>query len=341
MQKTTEEAASGRLTDYLEQQIRGFKGPVAMQKFAVGQSNPTYLLHAASGQYVLRRKPPGTLLKSAHAIDREFRILTALDKTDVPTPTPIHLCDDESIIGSMFYVMSYAQGRSFSDPALPELDRHQRADIYDAMNRALVAVHQVDIAAVGLGNYGKKSHYLERQISRWQQQYRASETEAISTMEHLMQWLPANLPADDGKISLIHGDFRLDNLIFHPTENTIIALLDWELSTLGHPWADIAYQCMQWRMAARGEIKGLGDLDRTALGIPSEAAYVATYCQRMGIADIPDWNFYLIFNFFRFAAITQGVKKRALEGNATSDYAIKIGRLVKPLSAMGVALIDH
>ncbi|MDH5356982.1 MAG: phosphotransferase family protein, partial [Gammaproteobacteria bacterium] len=233
---------------YLESQVNGFKALKVAEKFPDGQSNPTYLLTAESGQYVLRRQPAGELLKSAHAVDREFRVIKALQQSDVPVPVALHLCEDRELIGSLFYIMSYEQGRTFWDPTLPELDAAQRSAIYDEMSRVLAALHDVDIESAGLQDYGRPGNYFERQISRWSKQYRASETETIPAMDHLIGWLPANMPDDGGEVSLIHGDFRMDNMIFHPTSTKIIALLDWELSTLGHPYADLAYQCMQWRM---------------------------------------------------------------------------------------------
>lgn len=329
---------NAQLSSYLEAHVDGFKGPLTAEKFAGGQSNPTFLIDAHSGKYVLRRKPPGELLKSAHAVDREFRVMSALSDTDVPVAKAYHLCEDDSIIGSMFYLMEYIDGRVMWDPALPDYSPTQRGEIYSEMNRVLAALHSVDIEAAGLSDYGRPGNYFERQVGRWSKQYRASETESIPAMEALIEWLPANMPADDGKVALAHGDFRLDNMMFHPTEQKVLALVDWELSTLGHPYADLAYQCMQLRMAPGGVMPGLGGLDRETLGIPSEQEYVAEYCQRMGIESIPNWNFYLVFSFFRFAAILQGVKKRALEGNASSEKALELGKLVKPLADMAQEL---
>ena len=325
---------------YLESQVNGFKALKFADKFPDGQSNPTYLLTAESGQYVLRRQPAGELLKSAHAVDREFRVIKALQQSDVPVPVALHLCEDRELIGSLFYIMSYEQGRTFWDPTLPELDAAQRSAIYDEMSRVLAALHDVDIESAGLQDYGRPGNYFERQISRWSKQYRASETETIPAMDHLIEWLPANMPDDGGEVSLIHGDFRMDNMIFHPTSTKIIALLDWELSTLGHPYADLAYQCMQWRMGRNDVISGFGEVDRKALGIPDESEYIAQYCQSRNIGSIPNWNFYLIFGFFRFAAILQGVLKRAIEGNASSGKAFEYGALTPKLANMAVQLID-
>ncbi|WP_317932268.1 phosphotransferase [Halioxenophilus sp. WMMB6] len=328
-----------QLANYLEEHITGFKGPVTATKFAGGQSNPTFLLKTEQSNYVLRRKPPGQLLPSAHAVDREFRVMSALGNTEVPVAKAYHLCSDESVIGSMFYVMEYIDGRVFWDPALPDLTDAERTQIYSEMNRVLAALHSVNIAAVGLADYGKPGNYFQRQLDRWSKQYRASETETIADMEALMPWLQANLPADDGRVSLVHGDFRLDNMMFSNDRLEVLALVDWELSTLGHPYADLAYQCMQLRMPHMGVMPGLGGLNRQAMGIPSEGEYVAQYCQRMGIAGIDHWNFYLAFSFFRFAAILQGVKKRALDGNASSDKALQMGAMVAPLAAMASELI--
>ena len=308
-------------------------------KFAHGQSNPTFLIESASGKYVLRRKPPGKLLKSAHAVDREYRVMTALAGTDVPVPRTYLLCEDEEVIGGVFFLMEFVDGRVLWDPSLPELDKTQRGAIFDQMNRVLAAVHSIDVEAAGLSDYGKPGNYFERQVSRWTGQYRASETKTIAEMDRVINWLQENTPADDGRVALVHGDFRLDNMIFHRSEPRVLALVDWELSTLGHPFADLAYQCMQWRVDGGGIIPGLGDVDRTALGIPSEEEYVRMYCRRMGIDSIPDWNFYLVFSFFRLAAILQGVRKRALDGIASNERAMKLGELVRPLAAMASKLL--
>jgi len=327
------------LADYLGDTIPGFRGPVASRKFSDGQSNPTYLLKAATGEYVLRRKPPGQLLKSAHAVEREYRVMQALAATDVPVPETLHLCSDESVIGSVFFVMQYVNGQIYWDPALPELSPSQRHAIYMEMCRVLATLHQVDIDAVGLSDFGKPGDYFARQISRWTQQYVASQTDTIAEMDAVIDWLPANLPADDGRVSLVHGDYRLDNMIFKPSEPRIAALLDWELSTLGHPLADLAYQCMQLRMDPGKHLRGLNGVDRAALGIPSEQEYVAQYCEHSGLQRINNWPFYLVFGFFRFAAILQGVKKRAIDGNASSAIALEYGALVRPLAEKAMAVI--
>ena len=335
------QAVEGALLSWLQENIEGFEGPARLDKFKGGQSNPTFKLTARSGTYVLRRQPPGKLLKSAHAVDREFRVMRALDGSDVPVPRTYALCEDCSIIGSMFYVMEFAQGRIFWNAALPELDSpEQRTAVYDDMNRVLSAMHNVDLAAVGLEDYGKPGNYFARQLARWTSQYRASELREIPAMEDLIAWLDQNLPADDGRVALVHGDYRLDNLVFHPTAPRIIAVLDWELSTLGHPFADIAYQCMQLRMPAdQAATPGLAGLDRASLGIPSESDYVARYCRRTGISGIDNWTFYLAFSFFRLAAIIQGVAKRAVDGNASNTRAAELGRWVEPLARMALEAI--
>lgn len=328
------------LASYLLPRVPEIDELLSAEKFSDGQSNPTYLLTTATGEYVLRRQPAGELLKSAHAVDREFRVIKALQGSEVPVARAIHLCQDRDVIGSLFYIMSYQRGRIFWDPTLPELSNSQRRDIYTEMNRVLAALHDIDVEAVGLSDFGRPGSYFERQISRWSGQYRASEIEPIAAMDKLIEWLPQNMPLDDGKVSLIHGDYRIDNIIFDSSSTEARALLDWELSTLGHPYADLAYQCMQWRMDGDCVIPGLGDIERNSLGIPSEADYVALYCQRRGLESIPDWNFYLVFGFFRFAAILQGVLKRALEGNASSEKAFDYGALAPVLACKAVSLIE-
>ncbi|MBN9218721.1 MAG: phosphotransferase family protein [Mesorhizobium sp.] len=330
------------LAPYLEAQIPGFSRLEAIEKFKSGQSNPTYLVTAASGRYVLRAKPPGQLLKSAHQVDREFTVMKALAGTAVPVPRMLHLSAEASPIGRMFYVMDFVEGRIFWDPALPEArGNDERTAIYDAMNGTLAALHDVDVAAVGLGDFGRPGNYFERQLARWTSQYRASETGAIADMDRLIAWLETHVPADDGLVSLVHGDYRLDNLIFAPDRPQVLAVLDWELSTSGHPFADIAYQCMQWRLPHASGFRGLGGVDRQALGLPSEEDYVAAYCRRRGLAGIGNWTFFLAFSFFRLAAICQGVYKRALDGNASNPEKAKTyGEAVKLLSHLAAGLID-
>ena len=327
------------LSEYLEAHVDGFRGPLTATKFTGGQSNPTYLVQAASGRYVLRRKPPGKLLPSAHAVDREFRVLQSLHGTAVPVARPLHLCTDESVIGSMFYLMSYVDGRIFWDPSLPELAPAQRGDIYLAIVDAMAALHTVDPAAVGLADYGRPGGYFERQLKRWGEQYRASETQPIAAMDELIARLPARCPADDGSVALAHGDFRIDNLMFHPSEPRVIAIVDWELSTLGHPLADLGYFCMALRLPRNPALPGLAGLDRAALGIPEEAALLARYSALTGRPIPSDWPFVLAFSFFRLAAIVQGVAKRAEQGNASSERAVQAGRMTGMLATLGLDVL--
>lgn len=337
---------AGVLAPYLDAHVPGFHGLQGVEKFASGQSNPTYLLRAKSGRYVLRAKPPGALLKSAHQVDREFRVMKALGRTAVPVPKMLHLSGEDSPIGRMFYVMEFVEGRIFWDPALPGVaGRAGRAAIYDAMNRTLAELHSVDLAAAGLADFGRQGSYFERQFRRWSEQYRATETALIADMDRLIAWLKRHRPVDDGQVSLVHGDYRLDNIVFAPDRPEIAAVLDWELSTLGHPHADLAYQCMQWRLPhdlGLGNLGGLAGLDRAAVGAPDEADYVAAYCRRRGIAGIADWNACLAFSFFRLAAICQGVYKRALDGSASNpEQGIRHGDLVPVLAGLAVRLIDE
>ncbi|WP_394706271.1 phosphotransferase [Breoghania sp.] len=330
----------GRLEAWLRAHVAGFEGPARAEKFAGGQSNPTYRLDAASGSYVLRRKPPGKLLKSAHAVDREYRVINALKGTDVPIADPLALCEDDGVIGSMFYVMAFREGRVFWDPALPDLSCETRGAVYDEMNRVLAALHSVDVEAVGLSDFGRPGNYFARQVSRWSRQYRDSETGALPEMDALISWVEANVPEDDGQVSLVHGDYRIDNLIFAPDAPRVIAVVDWELATLGHPHSDLAYQCMQWRLPHAGGLRGLAGLDRKARGIPDEEAYVARYCERRGISGIDHWTFCLAFSFFRIAAILQGVKKRALDGNGSNpQQGLEMGKLIPTVARTALDLI--
>jgi len=336
----TSQLHEARLQTHMQDHVEGFKGPLTARKFAGGQSNPTFLIESPSGKYVLRRKPPGEVLKSAHAVDREFRVISALADTKVPVPKAIHLCTDDAVIGSMFYLMSFVDGRIFWDAALPDLPREQRPGYYDAINQTLADLHSVDVDAVGLTDYGKPGNYFERQISLWTRQYGLSETENIEAMNHLIEWLPANTPEDDGRICLLHGDYRLDNMIFHPETSEVLAVLDWELSTLGHPMADLAYYCMSLRLPALSEMHGLAGKNLAELNIPDEAHFIEQYCQRTGISGIENWPFYLAFSHFRLAAIVQGVMKRALSGNASSKKAVEVGKMARPLAEMGLAALD-
>jgi aminoglycoside phosphotransferase (APT) family kinase protein len=331
------------LGPYLEARIPDFETLETIRKFPSGQSNPTYLLTARSGRYVLRAKPPGDLLKSAHAVDREYRVMTALKSVGFPVPEALFLSAEDSPIGRMFFVMRFVEGRIFWDPALPEAtDRYEKAAIYDAMNATLAKLHDVDFASAGLSDYGRPGSYFERQLSRWKSQYRASETRHLDDMEQLIEWLDHNLPKDDGLTTLVHGDYRLDNMIFAPDRAKVVAVLDWELSTLGHPYADLAYQCMQWRLPNESGFKGLGGIDRHAIGLPTEEEYVAAYCGRRAIGGIDNWTFCLAFSFFRLAAICQGVYKRALDGNASNpDKARNYETAVQLLSGLAAQLIEE
>ncbi len=333
---------AGVLEQYLRGHLPDFAGPLDVTQFNGGQSNPTFRLDAGGKSYVLRRKPPGKLLPSAHAVDREFRVMSALAGTGVPVPHCHVLCTDEAVIGSMFYVMDYVPGRVFWDPLLPGLPAAERAPIFDAMNRVIAALHSIDPAAIGLADYGRPGNYFARQIDRWSRQYQASETEPIAAMHRLIEWLPHNIPAGD-ETAIVHGDFRMDNLIFHPTEPRVLAVLDWELSTLGHPMADFAYHMMAWRLTA-DEFRGLRDGDLPALGIPSEDAYVQRYLARRGGIARPDpraWGFYMAYNMFRLAAILQGVMARAVAGNAASAAALDAGGRARPLAERGWAEVER
>jgi aminoglycoside phosphotransferase (APT) family kinase protein len=332
---------SQALDAWAEAHVQGWRGPSAAKKFATGQSNPTYLIEAPSGRYVLRRKPPGKLLKSAHMIEREFRVLRALEGTGFPAPRALALCEDDSVIGTAFYVMAHVDGRIFWDPALPELPREGRRPIYDAMNEGLAKLHAIDVAAAGLSDFGKPGSYFARQLQRWTEQYRASETETVDDMDRLIAWLGLNVPADDGRVALVHGDWRIDNMIFDAHSPRLLAVLDWELSTLGHPFADLAYQCMQWRLPNAGAFRGLAGVDRAAVGIPTEAHYVADYCRRAGLKAIPDWTFLIAFSFFRVAAIVQGVYKRSLDGNASNpERARQMGEAVPLMARLAMKAVE-
>lgn len=327
------------LAHYLRTHVGQFSGLPVLTALTGGQSNPTYLIDAGGESYVLRKKPPGKLLNSAHAIEREYRILSALRDSSVPVPQVHALCEDPSIIGSPFYVMAFVQGRTFVDPSLPAVPAAQRSAIYDELNRVICRLHKLDFAAYGLEDFGKPANFLERQLNRWTRQYRESETEKIPAMEHLIAWLPQNLPVT-GETSIVHGDFRIDNMIFHPTEPRILAVLDWELSTLGNPLIDFAYHCMSWRVTPE-EFRGLHGHDLATLGIPCEDEYVRKYCQQMEREDIPHWNYYIVFNMFRMAAILQGIWWRAKNGNAFSPEAEKTGRLAIPMAQAGWRQVEH
>jgi aminoglycoside phosphotransferase (APT) family kinase protein len=315
-----------RLEQYLTEHLPGFRGPLEVRQFVSGQSNPTFLLETRDARFVMRKKPPGPLLQSAHQIEREFRILTALAPTDVPVPQTHIMCEDTSIIGTPFFVMDFVEGRIFTEPLLTGLDRDQRAAIYDSMNDTLARLHKVNYQAVGLGDYGRPQAYLARQIARWAKQYQASVIDPIPEMDRLIEWLPQHLPPGD-ETTIAHGDFRLGNLIIDPAQPRIVAVLDWELSTLGHPLADLAWNCLGYHYPPDVEDGGsLAGQDLKSLGIPSEEEYVAAYCRRTGRANAGDFMFFVAFSLFRGSAIAQGIAMRAKLGNASGPDAEQRGR---------------
>ena len=313
-----------------------------IEQFKGGQSNPTYRITTADGRrFVLRRKPPGKLLPSAHAVDREYRVIAALHPTGFPVAKPYVLCEDESVIGTAFYVMDYVEGRVLWDQSLPGMTKAQRAEIWDELNRVIALLHKIDYRAVGLEGFGKPGNYIERQIARWTKQYQASETERIEAMDNLIAWLPKNIPPS-AVTTVVHGDYRLDNAIFHPSEPRILAVLDWELSTLGDPLADFAYHCMSWHIPP-GQFRGIGGLDLEELGIPGEPEYVAKYCERTNRGQInpTHWDFYLAYNLFRIAAILQGIMKRVVDGTAASEHARDAGRRARPMAELGWQQVER
>ncbi|MEO0379427.1 MAG: phosphotransferase family protein [Pseudomonadota bacterium] len=325
---------------YLRARLPGFDGPVEAVKFESGQSNPTFLLKTAAGNYVLRRKPPGQLLKSAHAVDREFRVQRALQGSDVPVAAMHVLCEDERVIGSDFYVMDHVAGRNFDEPLMEGATPAERGAVIDDMNRVLAALHDVDVDAVGLSDYGPPGHYLERQVARWSKQYRAAQTDDLADMNRLMDRLAAEMPPDDGQRTLVHGDYRIDNMIFEAEGTRCLALLDWELSTIGHPFADLASVIMQWQLPPGVQGRGLMGVAREPLGLPSDAEFVAAYCDRRNLPPIDDFGYYLGFCFFRMAAIIQGVLRRALDGNASNPAkARQLGALVPVFAAHGLGAL--
>lgn len=317
-----------QLARYLGERLEGFDAAsMTVQQFSGGQSNPTFLITSGHQRYVLRKKPPGKLLPSAHLVEREFRVIRALAETPVPVPQAHLLCEDADVIGTPFYVMDFVEGRLFHDPTMPDVEPEERRALYDAMNDTLAALHTVDWHAVGLEDFGKPQGYVRRQIERWSKQYQASKTEEIPSMDRLMAWLPEQVPTEE-ETTIAHGDYRPGNLLFHPTERKVVAVLDWELSTLGHPLGDLAYNCMAYRLPPTGgELSGLLGVDCEALGIPSEEAYLARYCERTGRSSIPSWSFFMAFSFFRIAAICQGVYKRSLLGNASDAKAAMFGQV--------------
>ncbi|MFZ6766016.1 phosphotransferase [Undibacterium sp. Di26W] len=328
------------LADYMRQHVEGFDASLAdklvVEQFKGGQSNPTFKLSAGDQRYVMRAKPGpvAKLLPSAHAIEREFKVMNALNKAGFPAARQYALCTDEDVIGRAFYIMEFVDGRVLWDQSLPGMTPAQRADIYDEMNRVIAQLHTIDYAAIGLADYGKPGNYFARQIDRWTKQYRASETEKIEAMDKLIEWLPHNIPPGDDT-SIVHGDYRLDNMMFHPTEPRIMAILDWELSTLGHPLADFSYHCMSWHVTP-GQFRGIAGLDHKGMGIPNEQEYIAKYCERTGkTIRQEDFNFYLAYNLFRMAGILQGIMKRYVDGTASSAQAKKSGEAARPMAELG------
>jgi len=329
------EIDAAALEQHLAAHLDGFRGPIEIRQFEGGQSNPTYLLRASGTQYVLRKKPPGQLLPSAHAVDREYRVMSGLGGR-VPVPPMLLMCDDASVIGTPFFIMGCVDGRVFRQPHLPGVSAADRAAMYDDMASVLARLHQVDVNAAGLSDYGKPGNYYARQIARWGQQYLAAKTGEIESMDRLMAWLPAHIPPGD-EVSIVHGDYRVENLIFHPTEPRIVAVVDWELSTLGHPLGDLAYNCLTYYLPA--EALGRVDLvDSDRSGMPTEADYVAAYCRYSGRSGVQQWNFYLAFSMFRLASILQGVYARGLQGNAASEYALERGAAARLIADRAWAL---
>lgn len=332
-----------RLVDYMKANVDGFRGPLSVLQFEGGQSNPTFHLTDDGGRmYVLRKKPPGKLLPSAHQVDREYRVIKALfDHTDVPVPRPYALCRDDSVIGTTFYLMEFLPGRILSDSKMVGISPPDRGKIFDSMNDVLARIHNVDYRAVGLGDYGREGQYIQRQIARWTSQYDLARTDNVESMELLKQWLPAHLPPGD-ETRINHGDYRLGNTIVHPTEPRIIAVLDWELSTLGHPLADLGYNCMMYHFGEGfGASEGYAGMDLKAFGIPTEQEYLAAYARRTNRKEIPDWNFFVAFSLFRLAAIVQGVYKRGLDGNASSETAKQYGNRARVLADLAWSLVKN
>jgi aminoglycoside phosphotransferase (APT) family kinase protein len=325
-----------RLEGWMADHVEGYRGPLATEQFEGGQSNPTYKLLSGAASYVLRRKPTGQLLPSAHAVDREYRVMRALADTGVPVPAVYALCEDDAVIGSTFFVMQFLDGRIFWDPRLPGLSAAERRAMFQSMNAVIAALHSVDYAAAGLAEFGRPGNYLARQVARWSRQYQASETEKQPAMDRLIDWLPHHLPPE-GEPRIVHGDYRIDNLIFHPSEPRVIGVLDWELSTIGDPLADFAYHVMAWRVSPE-LFRGLAGVDLAALGIPNEDEYVAAYCAHTGRQQSANWEFYIVYSLFRLAAIMQGIAKRAIDGTAASRAAVELGRLARPVGEQAWSL---
>ena len=329
----------GALFDYLTENVDGFSGTLQISQFQGGQSNPTFLLKTPEREYVMRKKPPGNLLPSAHAVDREYKVISALKDTDVPVPHTYCLCEDDSIIGTAFYIMEKIEGRVLTTPALPGIEPEDRTAIYDSMNDALAKLHSVDVDSVGLSYFGRKGGYLARQVHRWSKQYRASQTHDLEGMENLIKWLPENIP-DNDESAIVHGDYRLGNLILHPTEPRVLAVLDWELATIGHPLSDLAYNCMAYHFIhpINGGLVGV-DLNKS--GIPTEEVYIDAYCKRTGRDGIDNWEFYVAFSLFRITAIVQGVYKRGLDGNSSSVVGEEYAQYVKMVADLAWQRIER
>ena len=330
--------AEAELTAWMQAHVEGFRGPLTLARLSGGQSNPTWRVDAASGRYVLRKKPLGKVLPSAHQVDREFRVMQALGATDVPVPKVFALCEDDDVMGSMFFVMEHLDGRTLFDPRLPDLTPTERTAIFEAMNDAIAKISLVDPLAIGLGDFGRQGGYVERQVSRWTKQYRAAETHAIPAMDALIDWLPQNLPTAPEEVRIAHGDFRLDNLILHKTEPRVLGVVDWELSTLGCPYADFAYNVMVWRVTP-GLFRGLGGVDLAGTGIPAEGDYVDMWCRRTGRARPENFDFYVILSLFRLAAIVQGIARRAQDGTANDPRAAEMGRIAGPLADIAWGMV--
>ena len=331
------------LDRYLRAQLPGYRGGLEVRQFDSGHSNPTFFVSVEMADrrrrdFVLRKKPPGKLVASAHQVDREFRVISALAATDVPVARAHLLCADEQVIGQMFYLMDAVEGRILVNPAMPDQMPAERAAIFDSMNAVLARLHRVDFAAVGLGDYGRTGQYIARQVSRWSRQYAELKTEDIPAMDRLTAWLPEHIPDDGDPTTIVHGDYRLGNLVVHPTEPRIVAVLDWELSTLGHPLCDIAYNCLGYHLAEPPH--GYATVDFEKLGLPTESAYVAAYCRRVGRAAVPNWNFYLAFSLFRLAAIAQGVYRRGLDGNAANPDSIKMSKSARERAELAWSLVS-
>ena len=330
------------VSKYLKPRLDGFDGPLVATKFESGQSNPTFLLKTPKNNYVLRRKPPGVLLKSAHAVDREFRVQKALAGTDVPVAKMHYLCEDDSVIGSSFYIMDHISGRNFNEPTLGDLNNADRTSVMKDMNRVLAALHDVNIDEIGLADYGPPGHYLERQVGRWTKQYRASETKPLPAMDRLIDIITERMPVDDGQRTLVHGDYRIDNMIFERNGTRCLAVLDWELSTIGHPYADLASVIMQWQLPVGRKGRGLMGVDRADLGLPADDAFIMQYCERRGLDGIDNFGYFVGFCFFRMAAIIQGVLKRALDGNASNpEQAKELGAYVPVFAEHGLKALEQ